>query len=109
MIDDPPQESDAATRHPNHITAGPPVEGDSQADHLRRVGGNIGAAVLAYCRLHRRFTAVDLHAAVAGTIETSPGSCTRILRSLRRKGLIDYVVTNRRRGEYAVTSIGEDG
>ena len=113
MIDDPPQESDAATRPTHHTGPGDPIgqtsavgpdhssdRGGGQSAQMERVAGRIGCLVLDFVRHHRRWTSAELHAAVDAVVPTAPGSETRILRQLRRRGLLDYRVTSRSRGEY---------
>ena len=75
----------------------------SNREHLRRVSGRIGAAILEFCKNHagRRFYAEQLRRHIAAEVGvTAPGSADRVLRDLRRRGYVSYRVINRRSSEY---------
>lgn len=79
---------------------------DEQQENLERVSSRIAWAIIRFCREHRHFHADDLRAAVTrATGVAAPGSADRILRLLRQRGVIDYVVTNRRESLYSVTRV----
>lgn len=78
----------------------------NQAGHLERVSSRIGAAVLEFCQSNRTFHAGDLHRYVAETTGiTAPGSADRILRDLRKRGVVGYRVISRRESLYEITSV----
>jgi hypothetical protein len=80
---------------------------DEQQENLERVSSRIASAVVEFCRTHRRFHADELRQAViAATGIAAPASADRILRDLRRRGVIDYVVVNRRESLYEVVEVG---
>ena len=83
---------------------------DEQQENLDRVMSRIGQAIVRFCRLHRRFHAGELHAFVLQeTGAAAPASADRTLRDLRKRGLIDYMVLNRRESLYQVIWIvGEE-
>src|SRR4030095_7715934 len=76
--------------------------------HLVRVSSRIARSIVHFCQEHTQFHADALRAGVAqATGSTAPGSADRILRDLRQKGIIDYIVTDRRRSLYSVTKIAK--
>lgn len=84
----------------------PPVT--TQDRELRRVRGAIGNAIVAFCRAHLRqaFRATELRAYVEAQCgPTAPGSSDRILRALRRDGVVAYQVLNRAQSLYLVTEV----
>jgi hypothetical protein len=77
-----------------------------QEENLERVSSRIGRAIIDFCQTHRRFHADELRAyAVAETGIAAPASADRILRDLRLRGVIDYVVVNRRASLYEVIKV----
>lgn len=83
---------------------------DSQREHLARVGHKIGPTVLAFLRLRLaegkpEFVIADLHQHVTRVHGVAPASPDRVLRDLRKRGLCDYVVVNRRQSRYRVVSV----
>ena len=74
--------------------------------HLERVRSRIGTAIVQFCRAHRTFHADDLRRHVEREVGTiSPASADRILRDLRKRGVIAYTVVDRRRSLYAVQEV----
>jgi hypothetical protein len=82
-------------------------------EQLQRVEANAADAVLAFYqqRLNsedRTFTADQLRFYVSNNISgrVSPGTPDRVLRNLRAKGLLDYVVLNRGKSLYKAVILG---
>lgn len=79
---------------------------------LERVGLNINQVLVAYWKLKmqaadRRFTATELRQFVQHhNFGTAPASADRVLRTLRQKGKINYVVVNRAKSLYEATECG---
>lgn len=72
-----------------------------QEEQLSRVRSRIGKAVMDFCNDNPKFHADDLRKAVIAQCGvTAPGSADRILRDLRKRGFINYVVVNRRGSLY---------
>lgn len=76
-----------------------------QQEQVARVSGRIAPLVLEFCRrrmasARRHFRASELRAFVESEQPVAPGSADRILRLLRRDGVVAYTVTNRRDSEY---------
>lgn len=83
---------------------------DEQAKHLERVADRIAALVLDWCAINLKagttFHMADLVEFVClGPEACSPDSPSRILRMLRRKGRLDYVVVSRSQSLYRVTAV----
>ncbi len=67
-----------------------------QSLNLRRVSWRIAQLVYAFCQLHNEFHMADLvRFVLVSEPDTAPDSPSRILRDLRRKGLISYEVVSR--------------
>lgn len=86
--------------------------GGFQVKHLKRVSENLEATVLDFCkkRLQRgvpSFFAASLNVYVAREHDTdvAPDSPGRILRKLRRDGLVNYTV-DRARSRYTLIHCG---
>ena len=84
-----------------------------QESELVRVRHRIGVAICdalaTRLALHRpEFFAEELRREVAARIaqKAAPGSADRILRDLRQRGVLDYVVLSRRRSHYRVVRVG---
>lgn len=78
---------------------------ESQSDHLKRVKSKTAGAILAFFAARRvgdTFHAQELRDFVAARVPVAPASPDRILRAMRRDGLIGYVVINRRDSLYRV-------
>lgn len=74
--------------------------------HLARVTSRIKAAIIAFTARKTLFRADQLRAYVAlrcGT--TAPASADRILRNLRQRGRLNYVVVNRRESLYRIVEV----
>ena len=77
-------------------------------EQLARVSNRIAEVVQNYCagikatRGDAEFTANELRTFVAWHAESAPGSADRILRDLRKKGVVKYTVVDRRRSLYRV-------
>lgn len=82
-----------------------PESAYEQQQHLARVTSAIGKAVLAFCRLHQTFHAAELQAHVSGECSTAPASADRVLRELRKRGLVSYRVLNRAESLYQITGV----
>jgi hypothetical protein len=81
---------------------------EEQQENLERVRTRIRHAIIEFCRGHEWFHADELRAYVASeTGVSAPASADRVLRDLRQKGHIDYVVANRRGSLYLVTKVTE--
>ena len=81
----------------------PPVSAD-----LTRVRGTIGAAIRDFCRarLGGTFHAAELREYVARSCgPAAPDSAGRILRELRKDGVVSYVVEDRSASLYRVTGV----
>ena len=81
----------------------PPSE---QQRQIERVTSAIGLTVMEFCRLvgvGGTFHAQELRAFMDK--QTAPGSPDRILRDLRGRGVLDYVVESRTKSLYRVTSL----
>lgn len=83
-------------------------EFEEQQENLDRVASRIGGAIIQFLRdcLHsedQTFHADELHVAVLrATGIQAPASADRILRDLRQKKVVDYVVLNRRQSLYQI-------
>lgn len=77
------------------------MSGEQDA-HLERVNARIGATVLAFCRETQKpdFHMEELMRFVRARIGAAPDSPGRILRDLRQRGAINYIVLNRRASLY---------
>ena len=83
---------------------------DEQQVQLTRVTGAIGKEILTYLRRRfasgfTQFHADDLRGAVACHTVTAPDSAGRILRQLRRSGVVSYEVVDRRRSLYRLLAV----
>jgi len=79
---------------------------NQQTANLARVTAAIGKDVLGFCRglgVKGTFHASDLHDYVGDQV--APASADRILRHLRQKGYVDYVILNRRASFYQITAV----
>lgn len=92
-------EAAARTRDPGASRSAPASTArEEQAAQLARVSSRIGAAIVAFLRERLasgrvQFRAEDLRQAVAAA--GAPGSCDRVMRDLRARNAIGYVVTDR--------------
>ena len=86
--------------------------GNMTATQIARVGGVIAQLIVGFCHARLRANVPELHAEelhqhiakhTAGC--SAPGSVDRILRDLRRKGKVSYVVVNRHQSLYRVLSV----
>ena len=75
---------------------------NEQQANLERVRSRIAQAIVTFCDWHSMFYMQELLNYVEATTQVAPDSPGRILRDLRQKGLIDYVVLNRRQSLYQV-------
>lgn len=74
-----------------------------QAAELERVTSRIGLLIIDFLRRlepGQQFRAADLQRYVCGQCDAAPASADRVLRELRKKGLVDYKVVNRRQSLY---------
>lgn len=83
---------------------------EANVEHLERVSSRIGAAVVAFLRglpAPGRFRADDLRKAVmleAGL--SAPASADRVLRDLRKRGVVSYRVLSRKESLYELVAVG---
>lgn len=78
------------------------------AAHLIAVSSRMAPAILAFCaaRVGQCFHADDLRAYVTAQMPGAPGSADRVLRDLRQRGYVSYVVENRAKSLYRVLRVG---
>jgi hypothetical protein len=77
-----------------------------QQENLERVTSRLGLSILAFCRQRREFHMEDLRDHLREQALTfAPDSPSRILRELRLRGAVHYVITNRRQSAYRVMSV----
>lgn len=79
-----------------------------QQHHLTRVTNNIGATVIKFCRRHkgRQFTGDCLRAYVSlRHLYIAPESPGRILRELKKRGVVDYELVSRAKSLYRVVAV----
>ena len=80
----------------------------SNSEHLDAVGARIGSTIIEFCfrRCGQQFHADDLREYVTRTAgQVAPGSADRVLRDLRQRGAIDYIVLNRAASLYLVSYV----
>jgi hypothetical protein len=81
-------------------------EVEEQNEHLERVSSRTEWAIIRFCQEHKEFHADELRAAVTrATGSAAPASSDRILRLLRTKGIVSYVVVSRRESLYRVIGV----
>lgn len=76
--------------------------------YLRAVSARIDDAILEFCRenVGRHFHADDLRRHVDQRCGmTAPGSADRILRDLRKRGDLNYIVVNRAQSLYRLEGV----
>jgi hypothetical protein len=81
-----------------------------QHQHLARVADNIGATVVRFCaaRIGATFSASALRYFVTHVHpHIAPESPGRILRELKKRGIVDYVLVSRAQSLYRVVSVRE--
>jgi hypothetical protein len=77
-----------------------------QQENLERVTSRLGLSILAFCRQRREFHMEDLRDHLREQdLSFAPDSPSRILRELRLRGEVNYVITNRRQSAYRVMSV----
>lgn len=77
-------------------------------DDLRRVTNRIGDSVLTFCAKAHRFRMGDLTEWVRRTVgEVAPDSPGRILRDLKRRGLVNYRLVSRSESLYEMQHAGQ--
>jgi hypothetical protein len=78
-----------------------PPEHDDHPEERERVSLRIAGAVIEFCRQNELFHADELRAwVIRETGIAAPASADRILRQLRQRHVIDYVVLSRRESLY---------
>lgn len=78
-------------------------EFSGQQENLERVASRIAPAVMEFCRGHQQFHADELRAwVIAETGIAAPGSADRVLRDLRIRRQLEYIVLSRRESLYKV-------
>jgi hypothetical protein len=78
---------------------------DQQSENLNRCDNKVAPSIFAFLRERSRFTGPELHQYVSERHSVAPGTADRVLRLMRCKGLISYVVTDRSKSQYAVINI----
>lgn len=83
-----------------------------QQRQLARVSSRIERAVMVFvCRVDMgcEFNGAELDRYACGQACCTPGSATRILRNLRKKGLLNYTVSDRSKAMYRRLELEEPG
>ena len=82
---------------------------EEQKRQLKRVKRRIGDIVLDFCHQHlgKQFRMIDLEMYVQQEKMTTPGSAGRILRELKREGVIDYIQLDRGNSLYYLKKVEE--
>jgi len=100
------------TRHVHYAPPAPEASGlfEEQEQQLARVTGALGRAILSFARSRWNTKQVEFHADelrewVAVRCPAAPASADRVLRGLRRSGLLSYEIVNRRASLYRLTSV----
>lgn len=81
---------------------------EEQEEHLARVSSRIASIIMTFARdnLGAEFHMDLLRLCVAHNIGTiAPASTDRVLRDLRQRGRLNYVVVNRRQSLYKITEV----
>jgi hypothetical protein len=81
---------------------------ETQSANLERVYGSIGGLVVAFCRqrIGQTFFAGELRAHVTAALpHIAPESPGRILRELKARGLVDYILVCRSASLYRVLGV----
>lgn len=83
---------------------------DEQQAQLHRVTGALASSILRFCRARlatgrSEFYANELREYVQGSHESAPASADRVLRALRRDGILDYVVVSRKDSLYKLLRV----
>jgi hypothetical protein len=79
-------------------------------EHLSAVASRLSETIVDFCneRVGETFFADDLRRYVVDRAgHTAPGSADRILRELRARGALGYVVLNRAKSLYRIDWVGE--
>lgn len=79
-----------------------------QREQIERVRGRIGALVCEFARYWGTFDTFGIEALqkyIDDRTTAAPASPDRILRDLRQRGELDYVVVNRRQALYQFTKL----
>jgi hypothetical protein len=81
-----------------------------QSENLDRVRSRIADVVLAWCREHvgGEFRMDELRKFVQLAEPTAPDSASRILRDLRQRGRVRYVVLSRADSLYRIDAVNDD-
>jgi DNA-binding PadR family transcriptional regulator len=84
-----------------------------QTENLGRVRDSIAPHIIRFIRERagREFHGADLQQYVASQVNgfIAPGSPDRILRDLRKRGVVDYELLSRSRSLYRAVPLGEQG
>lgn len=83
---------------------------DEQQAQLTRVTGALASSILRFCRARlatgrAEFFATELREFCDGAHQSAPGSPDRVLRALRRDGILDYVVVSRKDSLYKLLRV----
>jgi len=81
----------------------------THTENLTRVRHSVAASIVAFLErvgVGGRFHAEELREHVRAEHPTAPASADRVLRDLRRRGRIDYVLVSRSASLYEVRAVG---
>lgn len=83
---------------------------DEQQAQITRVTGALASAILRFCRARlttgrSEFYANELREYVQGSQDSAPASADRVLRALRRQGVIEYTVVSRADSLYKIVRV----
>lgn len=83
---------------------------EEQEQQLARVIGALGRAILSFARSRKATGQVEFHADelrewVAARCTAAPASADRVLRDLRRAGIVSYTIVNRRASLYRIFNV----
>jgi hypothetical protein len=82
----------------------------AQGTELTRVRGVLREAIIAFCALRLTtgkpvFHADDLRDFVASFADVAPGSPDRVLRDLRKHGVVRYTLESRTKSRYRIDGV----
>lgn len=81
----------------------------TQSAELERIASRLAELIISFCTdrlaVAPEFNMVELTAWVSRHVVAAPDSAGRILRDLRKRGLVRYKVTNRRASTYRVEGV----
>lgn len=82
---------------------------NEQTANITRVSANIAPHICHFLESHlnQEFHADDLRQYVSERTTIAPGSADRVLRDLRKRGVISYEVVSRSRSLYRALPVGQ--